>query len=38
MALGPKAFSFILLYVAVVYWVITPFVYNNAAKLVKEAA
>ncbi len=35
--LGPKAFSFILIYVAIVYWVITPLVYNKAARLVKEA-
>jgi hypothetical protein len=36
--LAARAFSFILLYVAVVYWIATPLVYKHAARLVKGAA
>jgi hypothetical protein len=36
--LGSKAFSFILLFVAVVYWVAAPLVYRHARRLIKEAA
>ena len=36
--LGKNAFSFILLYVALIYWVIAPLVYRSAARLVKQAA
>jgi hypothetical protein len=34
---GSNAFSYILVYIAVVYWVTAPLVYRNAARLVKEA-
>jgi hypothetical protein len=33
-----QAFSYILLYMAVIYWITTPLVYQHAARLVKEAA
>jgi hypothetical protein len=36
--LGPAAFTYILLYVGVVYWIAAPLVYRNAARLVEEAA
>jgi hypothetical protein len=36
--LGTTAFSYVLLYVAVVYWITAPLVFKHAAKLVKEAA
>ena len=36
--LGSRAFSFILLYVAVVYWVTAPLVYRHAARLIKASA
>ena len=36
--LAANAFSFVLLYVAVVYWVTAPLVYRHAAQLVKAAA
>jgi len=36
-ALGPAAFSYILLYIPVVYFVTAPLVYRNAANLVKAA-
>jgi hypothetical protein len=35
--LGPAAFSYILLYVAAVYWITAPLVYRHAAGLVKRA-
>jgi hypothetical protein len=35
--LGSTAFSFILLYVAIVYWITAPLVYRHAARLVKDA-
>jgi hypothetical protein len=38
LALGARAFSIILLYVAVVYWITAPLVYRHAARLVKDAA
>lgn len=33
--LGAAAFSYILLYVAIVYWITVPFVFKNAERLVK---
>jgi hypothetical protein len=36
-ALGTAAFSYVLLYVAIVYWITAPLVYRNAAQLVKAA-
>jgi hypothetical protein len=35
LVLGARAFSYILLYVAVVYWVATPFVYRHAGSMVE---
>lgn len=34
--LGSNAFSFILLYVGVVYWMASPLLYRHAARLVRE--
>ena len=36
--LTTNAFSYILLFVAVVYWITAPLVYRHAARLVKAAA
>jgi hypothetical protein len=36
--LGPAAFSYILVFVAIVYWITAPLVYRHAARLVQEAA
>jgi hypothetical protein len=36
--LGTSAFSFVLVYIAVVYWVTTPLVYRHAARLVNQPA
>ena len=36
--LAANAFSVILLYVAIVYWITTPLVYRHAARMVKAAA
>jgi hypothetical protein len=36
--LGPKAFSFVLLFVAIIYWIASPLVYRHAARMVKESA
>ncbi len=36
--LAKQAFSYVLLYVAILYWAAAPLVYRNAARLVKEAA
>jgi hypothetical protein len=36
--LGSKAFSFVLLYMAIAYWVTTPWVYRHAARLAKDPA
>lgn len=38
LALSATAFSYVLLYVAVVYWIAAPLVYRHAARLVREAA
>jgi hypothetical protein len=38
LALPSTAFSYILLYVAVVYWVTAPLVYRHAARIVKVVA
>ena len=37
-ALGPMAFSYVLLYMPIVYRATAPLVYRNAAQLVKAAA
>ena len=36
--LTKNSFSYILLYVAVVYWIATPLVYQHASRLIKKAA
>lgn len=38
LALGSQGFSYVLLFVAVVYWIAAPLVYRSAAKLVKQDA
>lgn len=38
LGLASRAFSVILFFIAVVYWVTTPLVYRSAARLVKAAA
>lgn len=38
LALSATAFPYVLLYVAVVYWIAAPLVYRHAARLVREAA
>jgi hypothetical protein len=35
--LGPNSFSYILLYVTLIYWITAPLVYHHAARMVKEA-
>ena len=37
LVLVTQAFSYILLYMAMVYWIATPWVYKHAARLVSEA-
>ena len=36
--LGSNGFSFVLLFVAIIYWIASPLVYRHAARLVKESA
>jgi hypothetical protein len=38
LALRAQAFAFILLFVGLVYWIATPFVYRDAKKLTQEAS
>jgi len=38
LALAARAFSIILLFVAIVYWITAPLVYRHAAKIVKDPA
>lgn len=38
LSLGPAAFAYILLFVAAVYWIATPFVYRRARQLVRREA
>jgi hypothetical protein len=38
LALGARGFSFILLFVALVYWITAPLVYRHAARISQDAA
>jgi hypothetical protein len=35
--MGGRAFSYVLLYMSIVYWIATPFVYRNASRLVQRS-